>query len=96
MGQLIIKANKPVFQGNQLYVLLLALQLRGGAHSNMKVTGMCLPENESWGFSMQDFVEKRGSLGVGSKEIGSFFFFFFFGVNFPKYGSFGVSFTKFE
>ena len=43
-----------------------------GVHSNMKVTGMpagmCLLENENIGHSAQDFVEKRGSLGVRFKK----------------------------
>ena len=40
----------------------------------MKVTGMCLPENENRGHSVYDFVEK-GSLDMASEKRG------FFGVN---------------
>ena len=41
-------------------------------HLNMKVMGMCLPENKNRGHPVYDFVEKRGSLGVGSKKIEPF------------------------
>ena len=44
----------------------------------MKVTCMCLPENENRGYSVKDFVEKMGSVGVGLKRNGPF------GVNFSK------------
>ena len=44
----------------------------GGGHSNMKVMGMRLLENKNRGQSVQDFEEKRGSLGVGFKTIGPF------------------------
>ena len=49
-------------------------------YSNMKVTGMCLPANENRGCSVKDFVDKRGSLDVGSKKGGLFWF------EFPKIG----------
>ena len=57
----------------------------GGGHSNMKVTYKCLPENENRGHSVYDFVEKRGSFGVGTKKNGGFF-----GVDSQKWGSFSV------
>ena len=34
----------------------------------MKVTYKCLPENENRGHSVYDFIEKRGSFGVGTKK----------------------------
>ena len=46
--------------------------LSSGGHSSFKVTGMCLAENENRGYSVKDFLEKRGSLGVGSPQIGPF------------------------
>ena len=39
--------------------------MAGGGHSYLKVTGMYLPENENRGPSEKDFIEKKGSLGVG-------------------------------
>ena len=34
----------------------------------MQVTYKCPPDKESRGHSVKDFVEKRGSFGVGSKK----------------------------
>ena len=51
----------------------------GGGHSDMKVTGMCITENENRGHSVQDFVEKKaGVIKCGIKKWA------FLGVNFPK------------
>ena len=49
----------------------------------MKVTGMCLPENENRGHAFGvGFRRKKGVIGCGiqKKKMG------LFGVNFPKYG----------
>ena len=54
--------------------------LRGGAlEYGSDASCICLPENENRGHSVKNFVEKRWSLGVGSKTNWAFF-----GVNLPK------------
>ena len=55
----------------------LALTL--GGHSNMKVTGMCLPENENGSFGVG--FRKKGVIGCGIFKNWAFL-----GVNFPKKG----------
>ena len=56
----------------------------------MKVTGMCLPVNENRGHSVKDFVQKRKSLGVGSKKG------LFWRELLKKWRSFGANFVKFK
>ena len=42
--------------------------LKSRGHSNMKVTGMCLSENENRGEFSVGFQRKKGSLGVGFEK----------------------------
>ena len=60
-------------------VLLCLLETGGGGYSKMKVTGMCLPENEDRGAFGEGFCRRKGVIGceISKKWV-------FFGVNFPK------------